>query len=79
MKQEDLKKFFEFCTGLCNVPINGFGSLKGIGNKVQKFTIEPLIDYDLLIRKLIMNLKLLKLELILIEFYFLNKKGKRNE
>ena len=46
MKQEDLKKFFEFCTGLCNVPINGFGSLKGIGNKVQKFTIEPLIDYD---------------------------------
>ena len=46
MKQEDLKKFFEFCTGLCNVPINGFGSLKGIGNKVQKFTIEPLIDYE---------------------------------
>ena len=46
MKQEDLKKFSEFCTGLCNVPINGFGSLKGIGNKVQKFTIEPLIDYE---------------------------------
>ena len=46
MKQEDLMKFFEFCTGLCNVPVNGFGSLKGIGNKIQKFTIEPLIDYD---------------------------------
>ena len=46
MKQEDLMKFFEFCTGLCNVPVNGFGALKGIGNKIQKFTIEPLIDYD---------------------------------
>ena len=46
MKQEDLMKFFNFCTGLCNIPINGFGSLKGVGNKIQKFTIEPLIDYD---------------------------------
>ena len=46
LNQNELMIFFEFCTGLCNVPINGFGSLKGIGNKVQKFTIEPLIDYE---------------------------------
>ena len=43
LKQEDLMIFFEFCTGLCNVPVDGFGSLKGIGNKIQKFTIEPLM------------------------------------
>ena len=56
MKQEDLMKFFEFCTGLCNVPVNGFGSLKGVSNKIQKFTIEPLIDYDPITKKLIMIL-----------------------
>ena len=39
MKQEDLKKFSEFCTGLCNVPINGFGSLKGIEIKYKNLLL----------------------------------------
>ena len=60
MKQEDLMKFFEFCTGLCNVPVNGFGSLKGIGNKIQKFTIEPLIDYDPINKKTNNQFKLIE-------------------
>ena len=36
--------FFEFCTGLCNVPVDGFCSLKGSYNTIQKFTIEPLMS-----------------------------------
>ena len=44
LNQNELMIFFEFCTGLCNVPVDGFGSLKGIGNKIMKFTIEPLIS-----------------------------------
>ena len=44
LNQKELMTFFEFCTGLCNVPVDGFGSLKGIGNKIMKFTIEPLIS-----------------------------------
>ena len=44
LNQNELMIFFEFCTGLCNVPVDGFGSLKGIGNKIMKFTIEPLMS-----------------------------------
>jgi ubiquitin-protein ligase E3 C len=44
LNQNELMTFFEFCTGLCNVPVDGFGSLKGIGNKIMKFTIEPLMS-----------------------------------
>ena len=28
------------------VPIDGFGSLKGIGGRIQKFTIEPHTNYS---------------------------------
>ena len=44
LNQNELMIFFEFCTGLCNLPVDGFGSLKGIGNKIMKFTIEPLMS-----------------------------------
>ena len=60
MKQEDLMNFFTFCTGLCNVPVNGFGSLKGASNKIQKFTIEPLIDYDPITKKVNNDFKLIE-------------------
>ena len=60
MKQEDLMNFFTFCTGLCNVPVNGFGSLKGVSNKIQKFTIEPLIDYDPITKKVNNDFKLIE-------------------
>ena len=44
LNQNNLMIFFEFCTGLCNVPVDGFCSLKGSYNTIQKFTIEPLMS-----------------------------------
>ena len=41
LSQNDLFIFFHFCTSSSHVPIDGFNSLKGVNNKIQKFTIEP--------------------------------------
>ena len=46
LSQVELSKFLEFCTGLNNAPIDGFCALKGAGGKIQKFTIEPYINYS---------------------------------
>ena len=46
LKPEELSKFLEFSIGLSNIPIDGFGALKGIEKKIKKFTIEPYIDYN---------------------------------
>jgi E3 ubiquitin-protein ligase NEDD4 len=46
LNKNELSKFLEFSTGLSNIPIDGFGSLKGIAGKIQKFTIEPYINYS---------------------------------
>ena len=41
LSQHDLFIFYFFCTSSTHVPIDGFNSLKGVNNKIQKFTIEP--------------------------------------
>ena len=41
LSQNDLFIFYFFCTSSTHVPIDGFNSLKGVNNKIQKFTIEP--------------------------------------
>ena len=41
LSQNDLFIFFNFCTSSTHVPLDGFNSLKGVNNKIQKFTIEP--------------------------------------
>ena len=46
MNKNEIIKFLEFATGSGSVPIDGFGCLKGIGGKIQKFTIEPLTNYS---------------------------------
>ena len=46
MQKQEIIKFLEFSTGSGSVPIDGFGCLKGIGGKIQKFTIEPLTNYS---------------------------------
>ena len=46
MKKNEIIRFLEFSTGTGSVPIDGFGSLKGIGGRIQKFTIEPYINYS---------------------------------
>lgn len=46
LKAGELLKFLTFSTWLNNIPIDGFGNLKGAGRKVQKFTIEPYINYS---------------------------------
>ena len=46
LKSEELSKFLEFSIGLSNIPIDGFGALKGIEKKIAKFTIEPYINYS---------------------------------
>ena len=46
MNKNEVIKFLEFSTGSGSVPIDGFASLKGIGGKIQKFTIEPLTNYS---------------------------------
>ena len=45
MKKNEIIKFLEFATGTGSVPIDGFGSLKGVGGRIQKFTIEPYTNY----------------------------------
>ena len=46
MKKNEIIKFLEFSTGSGSVPIDGFGSLKGIGGRIQKFCIEPHTNYS---------------------------------
>lgn len=46
MNKLDIYKFLEFVTGSGSIPIDGFGCLKGVGGKIQKFTIEPLTNYS---------------------------------
>ena len=46
MNKKEIIKFLEFSTGSGSVPIDGFGSLKGVGGKIQKFTIEPFTNYS---------------------------------
>ena len=46
MRKEEIYKFLEFSTGSGSVPIDGFGCLKGIEGKIQKFTIEPFTNYS---------------------------------
>ena len=46
MKKNEIIKFLEFATGTGSVPIDGFGSLKGVGGRLQKFTIEPYTNYS---------------------------------
>ena len=46
MNKKEIIKFLQFSTGSGSVPIDGFGSLKGKGGKIQKFTIEPFTNYS---------------------------------
>ena len=46
LKKNEIFKFLEFSTGSGSIPIDGFGSLKGPGGKIQKFTIEPFTNYS---------------------------------
>ena len=46
MNKQEIYKLLEFATGAGSVPIDGFGCLKGVGGKIQKFTIEPLTNYS---------------------------------
>ena len=46
MNKNEIIKFLEFATGSGSVPIDGFGSLKGIGGRIQKFCIEPHTNYS---------------------------------
>ena len=41
LSKDELFNFYHFCTSSIHVPIDGFNSLKGVNNKIQKFTIEP--------------------------------------
>ena len=46
LNQSELSKFLQFSTWLTNIPIDGFGDLKSFEGKIQKFTIEPFINYS---------------------------------
>ena len=46
MNKQEIYKFLEFSTGAKCVPIDGFGCLKGVDGKIQKFTIEPWTNYS---------------------------------
>ena len=46
LNKNELIKFFQFSTGSSAVPIDGFGSLKDINGRIQKFTIEPFMNYS---------------------------------
>lgn len=46
LNKNELIKFLQFSTGSSAVPIDGFGSLKDIRGKIQKFTIEPFMNYS---------------------------------
>ena len=43
LNSNELSKFLFFSTWLSNIPIDGFGNLKGPGRKIRRFTIEPFI------------------------------------
>ena len=45
LKHAELLKVLTFSTWLNSIPIDGFGNIKGEGRKIQKFTIEPYINY----------------------------------
>ena len=46
LKKNEIIKFLEFATGSGSVPIDGFGSMKGVSGRIQKFTIEPHTNYS---------------------------------
>ena len=46
MNKQEIYRFLEFSTGAKCVPIDGFGCLKGVDGKIQKFTIEPWTNYS---------------------------------
>ena len=46
LNKEQIDKFLEFATGSSNIPIDGFGNLKGMGGNIMKFTIEPYIGFS---------------------------------
>ena len=46
LNDEQLEKFLEFVTGSSNIPIDGFGNLKGMGGNIMKFTIEPYVGFS---------------------------------
>jgi hypothetical protein len=46
LNKKEIIQFLRFSTGSSSVPIDGFGSLKGVGGKIQKFTIEPYTNYS---------------------------------
>ena len=46
LSKDEIIRFLKFSTGSGSVPIDGFGSLKGIDGKIQKFTIEPFTNYS---------------------------------
>ena len=46
LNKKEIIQFLRFSTGSSSVPIDGFGSLKGVGGKIQKFTIEPHTNYS---------------------------------
>ena len=69
LSQNDLFIFFHFCTSSSHVPIDGFNSLKGVNNKIQKFTIEPKLSLILDESK---NKEFRLIEAKTCEFYFLN-------
>ena len=46
LNKQQIDKFLEFATGSSNIPIDGFGNLKGMGGNIMKFTIEPYIGFS---------------------------------
>ena len=46
LNKKEVIQFLRFSTGSGSVPIDGFGSLKGVDGKIQKFTIEPFTNYS---------------------------------
>ena len=46
LNKNQLIKFLQFFTGSSAVPIDGFGALKDINGRIQKFTIEPFMNYS---------------------------------
>ena len=46
LNKNELIKFLQFATGSSAVPIDGFGALKDIHGRIQKFTIEPFMNFS---------------------------------
>ena len=46
LNKNELIKFLQFSTGSSAVPIDGFCSLKDIRGRIQKFTIEPFMNFS---------------------------------